>query len=150
MYHGFDGYVKLTKKIITTTKYIDSQLRNIDGIFVFGKPDVSVVAIGSNEFDIYRLSSTLVELGWNLNSLQFPSSIHICVTLPHTEAGVADRFVNDVASSVKEILKVPQAKNEGAGAMYGMAASIPDRSIVGDLTKAYIDAFYDTNDKSNQ
>lgn len=41
-------------------------------------------------------------------------------------------------------MKSPGSKTTGAGAMYGMAASIPDRSIVGDLTKAYLDAFYDS------
>lgn len=43
------------------------------GIFVFGQPITSVIAIGSNDFDIYRLSTALGKLGWNLNVLQFPS-----------------------------------------------------------------------------
>lgn len=145
LYHGHSGYVEQTKKIVTTTRYIESELRKIKGIFVYGKSEVSVVAFGSNVFDIYRVSSAITAKGWNLNSLQFPSSIHLCVTLPHTKKGVADRFVSDVRSCVAKILKEPKAKCTGAGAMYGMAAGIPDRSIVGDLTKAYIDAFYDTS-----
>lgn len=48
-------------------------VRKIDGIFVFGKPATSVVAMGSNVFDIFRLSDALCKLGWNLNTLQFPS-----------------------------------------------------------------------------
>lgn len=144
MYHGRQGYVESTRRIVKTARHIEAQLRKIDGIFVYGKSEVSVVAFGSDDFDIYRLSSALVECGWNLNSLQFPSSIHICVTLPQTKQGVADRFVNDVRKAVAKIMKKPGAKTTGAGAMYGMAASIPDRSIVGDLTKAYMDAFYDT------
>ena len=47
-------------------------------------------------------------------------------------------------TGVAQIMKSPGSKTTGAGAMYGMAASIPDRSIVGDLTKAYLDAFYDS------
>lgn len=45
----------------------------MDGIYVFGKPATSVIAIGSNIFDIFRLSDNLGQLGWNLNVLQFPS-----------------------------------------------------------------------------
>lgn len=49
------------------------RLRKIDSIFIFGKPEVSVLSIGSDTFDIYRLSNFLAAKGWNLNVLQFPS-----------------------------------------------------------------------------
>lgn len=42
------------------------------GIFIFGIPTTSVIAIGSNVFNIYRLSDALNSRGWNLNTLQFP------------------------------------------------------------------------------
>lgn len=45
----------------------------VKGLFVFGNPEVSVVALGSNVFDIFRLSNALTSKGWNLNTLQFPS-----------------------------------------------------------------------------
>lgn len=48
------------------------RLRKIDGIFVFGRPVTSVVAVGSKEFDVYRLQEAMQEKGWNLNTLQFP------------------------------------------------------------------------------
>lgn len=48
-------------------------IRKVEGLFVFGKPEVSVVALGSNVFDIFRLSNALTLKGWNLNTLQFPS-----------------------------------------------------------------------------
>lgn len=56
-----------------TAKYIEEKLRNIDGIFIFGKPVTSVVAFGSKIFEIYRLATDMGKLGWNLNALQFPS-----------------------------------------------------------------------------
>ena len=49
------------------------RLRNVRGVFIYGKPEVSVVAFGSNDFNIYRLSDALAACGWNLNALQFPS-----------------------------------------------------------------------------
>jgi sphinganine-1-phosphate aldolase len=44
----------------------------MDGLFIFGTPATSVVAIGSKVFHIYRLSDALCKRGWNLNPLQFP------------------------------------------------------------------------------
>jgi len=142
---GYEGYVANTRKVISTARYIENGLQNIGNIFVFGKPEMSVIAIGSLDFDIFRLSSELVNRGWNLNNLQFPSSIHICCTMPHTKPGVADCFLKDVQESVAAIMMAPQAKTTGAGALYGMAQAIPDRTLVSDIANCFIDAIYDTD-----
>ncbi len=97
---------------------------------------------------MYRLSDALSAKGWNLNSLQYPNSVHLCCTLLHTQDGVADRFINDVATSVETILKQPKVKNEGQAAMYGMAQSIPDRSLVSEMVGVFFDAYYSTESKS--
>lgn len=179
--------------------FIFGRMRKINGIFVFGKPEVSVVAIGSDVFDIFRLSNALTSKGWNLNTLQYPSrwvpsinclgweygifilslcyeslkwsyilslsrnvnypvrcdvmmvlfvkmnfatgkpnllsykltnllnntilllktvclflhSIHICVTVLHTQPGVADQFIRDVREQVEIIMKNPKEKTTG-------------------------------------
>ncbi|XP_078576679.1 sphingosine-1-phosphate lyase 1-like [Branchiostoma floridae x Branchiostoma japonicum] len=144
---GEDGYVESTKKIVKAARYIAKELRKIDGIFVFGEPEVSVVAFGSEVFDIYRVSNTLTAKGWNLNSLQFPSSIHLCCTLCHTLPGVTDRFINDVKNAVADALADPQAKTTGQGAIYGMAQSVPDRKIIADIAWGYLDCVYDIKRK---
>jgi sphinganine-1-phosphate aldolase len=65
-------------------------------LFIVGEPDVSVLALGSDIFNIYGLSDGMKKRGWNLNALQFPSAVHLCVTLLHTQPGVADKFIKDV------------------------------------------------------
>ncbi|KAG8313335.1 Sphingosine-1-phosphate lyase 1 [Homalodisca vitripennis] len=91
------------------------RLREIEEIYVFGRPITSVIAFGSNKFHIFKLSEVLSAKGWNLNPLQFPSGIHICVTHMHTERGVADRFLSDVKSGVTEIMKLPDRKDLSKG-----------------------------------
>lgn len=49
-----------------------SRCRKIKGVFVYGKPEVSVVALGSNDYNIYQLSDRMGKRGWNLNALQYP------------------------------------------------------------------------------
>src|SRR5690349_11163973 len=73
--------------------------------------------------------------------------IHICVTFMHTKAGVADNFVNDIESIVSELMKTPEKPVEGKMALYGVAQAIPDRSIVGDFTKLFLDSLYFTPKK---
>nr|XP_020638775.1 sphingosine-1-phosphate lyase 1 [Pogona vitticeps] len=142
---GEDGYVEATRKIISTARFLESGLREIDNIFIFGKPEVSVLALGSDIFDIYRLSNLLISRGWNLNVLQFPPSIHICLTLLHTKPGVAQLLLKDIRECVDEIMKDPKAKTTGMGAIYGMAQAIPDRNMISEIAGAYLDCLYSTD-----
>ncbi|XP_029305732.1 sphingosine-1-phosphate lyase 1 isoform X2 [Cottoperca gobio] len=144
MHMGENGYIDATKKIISTAHKIKTEIGKMKGVFVFGDPEVSVVAIGSDVFDIFRLSNALTSKGWNLNTLQYPSSIHICCTVLHTQQGVADRFVSDVREQVAIIMKNPKEKTTGMGAIYGMAQSIPDRSMVTEISRGFLDCLYST------
>ncbi|OAD61158.1 Sphingosine-1-phosphate lyase [Eufriesea mexicana] len=119
-------------------------LRNLDGIFIFGTPATSVIALGSNDFHIYKLLEALNAKGWHLNTLQFPYGIHLCITYVHTQFGVADQFLSDVETELNVILNKPMAPVEGKLAIYGMSQSIPDRSIVGDIAKYFLDSMYYT------
>ncbi|CAH2321263.1 sphingosine-1-phosphate lyase 1 [Pelobates cultripes] len=149
MHIGEDGYIEATKNIIETARFIQLELRKIKDIFIFGNPQVSVIALGSKSFDIYHLSNALTEKGWNLNTLQFPPSFHICLTVLHTKPGVAQQFVKDVQESVAVIMQNPGAKTTGVGAIYGMAQSIPDRTMVTEISQAFLDCLYTTDSSSS-
>lgn len=62
----------------------------------------------------------------------------------HTKPGRAENFVNDVESMVKDLMKDPKKPVEGKMALYGVAQGIPDRSIVGDFTRLFLDSLYFT------
>ncbi|ELT88913.1 hypothetical protein CAPTEDRAFT_149914 [Capitella teleta] len=150
MHFGEAGYVESTKKIISTARFIEEEIRKIEGIFVFGQPKVSVIGLGSKKFNIYRLSDALTERGWNLNALQFPSSIHLCCTMLHTKDGVAECFVKDVRECVAKIMLDPKADCGGQGALYGMAQSIPDRSLVSEIASGFFNAYYSTGTENGK
>ncbi|XP_055917558.1 sphingosine-1-phosphate lyase [Eupeodes corollae] len=142
MMFGEEGYLEATKRILDTSRFIEDGLRKIKGIHVIGKPATTVIAIGSEVFEIFRLSDALSKIGWSLNILQFPSGIHICVTDMHTKNGVAAKFLADTAANVAEILKDPGRPVEGKLAIYGAAQTISDRSLVGDVTRNFLSAPY--------
>jgi len=144
MSYGMNGYLAATKRILDISRYIEIEIRKVNGIFIFGRPATTVIAIGSNAFDILRLSDGLCKLGWNLNNLQFPSGIHICITDMHTAPGIADKFLNDFRNCVTEIMKNPGKPVEGRMAIYGMAQSLSDRSVVGEVTRCFLNAMYYT------
>lgn len=142
MHLGKSGYVDSTRRIVRTTRAMRNGLRKTKGIFVFGDPEVCVVAFGSKQFDIFALGDELTARHWKLNALQFPSSLHICVTRPMAKPGMAEKFLKDVRECSNKILKKPDWKTTGTGAIYGMAQKIPDRSMVKELVNHYLDCLY--------
>lgn len=99
----------------------------MNNIYVFGTPMTSVIAVGSRDFAIYRLSQALNARGWNLNALQFPSAIHICVTHVHSQPGVAQQFVDDVRFELERIMKAPEEEAEGMVSVHDLYFFDPHR-----------------------
>jgi glutamate/tyrosine decarboxylase-like PLP-dependent enzyme len=137
---GEDGYLAATRRIIETGAAIRRGIQAIPHLRVLGDP-LWVVAFTSDTVDIYRVLERMRRRGWNLNGLHRPAAVHICVTLRHTQAGVAERFLRDLRVSVDEVLSGPVAQ-EGVAPVYGLAATIPFRGMVNDLLKKYIDLLY--------
>lgn len=144
MSFGRDGYVNATREVIRGARYLISGLQKIEGVEVMGEPLVSCVGWTSNQFNIYSMSSDLTAKGWNLAVLQFPAGIHIALTRRHMAPGVIDKLLGDITESAAKQMKAPKTKATGSAAMYGMAAQIPDRSIVGDISKEFWRLYYCT------
>lgn len=141
MSHGEEGYISNCKQIIGASRKIGDGIEGIPGLKLLCPPDVSVVAWTSDEFDINRLVTGLIEgKGWDLNVLQFPPAIHIGVTMAHTGEGIVEAFLADLAECTAELVANPSDKVSGGAALYGMAQAIPDRTVIGDIVKVYIDA----------
>lgn len=65
----------------------------------------------------------------------------------HTQPGVADKFLADVRTCTAEIMKDPGQPVVGKMALYGMAQSIPDRSVIGEVTRLFLHSMYYTPEK---
>lgn len=137
---GEQGYLQATQKILETAAAIKNGIAEIPGLFILGDP-LWVIAFGSNELDIYKVMDAMSKKHWSLNGLHKPAALHLCVTLRHTEPGVADRFLADLRESVEFVMDNPGIKG-GMAPVYGMAATIPLRGMVSDLLKRYIDLLY--------
>ncbi len=134
---GQAGYLDAAKHILETGDQIREGIESIPGLRVLGNP-LWVIAFTSDQVDIYQVLDAMAHRGWSLNGLQFPSALHIAVTLRHTQAGVAERFLNDLEDAVKEVQTQPKTSG-GMAPIYGMAASIPFRGMVDDLLRRYLD-----------
>lgn len=145
MYVGRSGYIDAAKKIISTCKNVSSELPTIEGLCLYGEPTLSVVCFGpskNSKVNIYHVNDAMSSRGWNLNMLQNPACIHICITYANADS-VRERFIADLKDSVAEVLSSdPEKYKHGSVAIYGMAASIPDKTLVNFAAHSFLDALY--------
>ena len=139
---GKNGYLAASKKILETAAKIKKGIQHISDLTILGDP-LWVIAFGSKTLNIYRLVDYMASRNWSLNCLHHPACVHICVTLRHTQPGVAERFIEDLKRGVEAVAKNP-AENGGMAPIYGMAAKLPVRSLVGDFLEKTIDLLYKT------
>jgi glutamate/tyrosine decarboxylase-like PLP-dependent enzyme len=137
---GEQGYLEATKKILETAAHIRKGIAAIPELRVLGD-SLWVIAFASDTLDIYRVMDFMTERKWSLNGLHQPSAVHLCVTLRHTQPGVAERFVDDLKAAVEHV-KTQPASHGGLAPIYGLAATIPFRGLVSELLKRYIDLLY--------
>ncbi len=140
---GEQGYMDAAKKILETAAWIKKEIEKIPDLHLIGD-SLFVVTFGSKTFDVYSVLDEMSKRHWSLNGLQSPPAAHLCVTLRHTQPGLAEKFVADLNAAVEFVRAHPDARGE-MGAVYGMTASVPLRGIVSDFLKRYIDLLYEVD-----
>lgn len=137
---GRSGYLDATRRILETARRIRLGIERLPGLRLIGD-SLWIIAFASDGFDIYRVLDAMSERGWSLNGLHRPACVHLCVTLPHTEEGVAQRFLEDLEQSVAAARRATSA-TPGMAPIYGLAATLPVRGAVADLLRRYLDLLY--------
>ncbi|CAI7778961.1 unnamed protein product [Closterium sp. NIES-53] len=132
------GYMDITKRLMEASKAIVAGVSRIKGLQVVGEPDMTVIAMTSDQLDIYRVNDAMTHRGWALSALHKPASIHLCVTLQHV--GVVDAFLADLQAAVDEVRSSPSPSSQGMAPIYGAGNRMPDRGAVKELLLDYMDS----------
>jgi len=75
---------------------------------------------------------------WSLSKLQYPNAGHIVVTDANYQHW--KEFAPNLESCIDELRKSPELNSKGDAAMYGLAAKIPDKSMIGEAIMLYMEA----------
>lgn len=69
--------------------------------------------------------------------------LHLCVTMRHV--GREQEFLQDLQASVAEVRVLPKDEqfSGGSAPMYGVVASLPDRSLIADFAHRYLETMLD-------
>ena len=114
---GRQGYLDKARRIFETAFAMQAAVRAQPELRMMGTPTFCF-SFTSDLFDIYHVNDFMKQRGWRFNGQQFPSAIHMCVTGPQTQAGVARRFGADLVDAVA-YAKAPAEPIPRSGALYG-------------------------------
>ncbi|TLD21454.1 hypothetical protein PspLS_09024 [Pyricularia sp. CBS 133598] len=154
---GEVGYLAACVEIVGAAKKLADHINASPSLAaeleIIGKPLSSVVAFRARNLNIYDIADAMGEKGWHLNSLQNPPAMHVAFTLP--TAKVWERLATDLEACVegereKERARIAEGKGaKGAAvgdsaALYGVAGSLPNKSVVVELANGFLDLLYKT------
>jgi sphinganine-1-phosphate aldolase len=151
---GEAGYIAAAHEIVGAARSIADAVRTNPGLStdlqIVGEPLASVVAVRSSTLDIYDIADGMSAKGWHLNALQNPPAVHVAVTLP--VAKVWQKLVSDLEAVVeaereKERERGVNGRKKGeargdSSALYGVAGSLPNKSVVVELAGGFLDTLY--------
>ena len=137
---GESGYLAATEKILDAVAVMRRGIAEIPELRILGQP-IGAFAFGSDSLNVYLVLDQMSAKGWALTGLLNPAAIHVSPTLRQTTPGVPERFVDDLKAAVETVKRSPDIEG-GMAPIYGLAASIPDRSIVHAMLKQVMDVYY--------
>tara|TARA_Y100000816_G_C26105424_1_gene587237 strand:+ start:1538 stop:2932 length:1395 start_codon:yes stop_codon:yes gene_type:complete len=134
LYNGYNSYKNMGNKIMNKTLFLYEKIKNIETFEVIGKPNINVVAFHSTKYSVGQITKVLSKQQWNLNILQNPLCLHICITPKNIG------HINNLIFWLNEITKMNVEKKDGTMAsIYGMSAELPDKSVVNEIVEYYLD-----------
>jgi glutamate/tyrosine decarboxylase-like PLP-dependent enzyme len=135
---GREGYRRYAEQIFDTATKMAEAVRSHPELKMMGEPTF-LFSFTSDEFDIYHVSDFMRTRGWRFNGQQYPNALHMAVTRPQTQPGVAEAFATDLADAVAYAHEHADEK-PFSGAIYGgVAGGMTDeadeliRSVMGDM-----------------
>ncbi|HEX2892257.1 pyridoxal phosphate-dependent decarboxylase family protein [Vineibacter terrae] len=93
-YLGEAGYLRVTERILATRRAYEDGLVRL-GLKVWGRPELGILAYGSERHDIQAIGERLASKGWLVGYLTEPMGIHLMLNLTHEP--VVDAYLADVA-----------------------------------------------------
>ena len=103
---GVDGYVGIARDLLGFVDRYKAAIRAIEGLRVLGDPQLSIVAFGSDDLDIFRVAELMQEQGWLPGLVQRPKAIHRMMSMLHAQSH--DAFMQDLTHGVERVRREPR------------------------------------------
>ncbi|MDX2001852.1 MAG: aspartate aminotransferase family protein [Chitinophagales bacterium] len=127
---GEEGYLRINKAVMEATEKIIAGINAIEGLYVIGKPEMSVLGFTSDKYDIFRIGDEMNLKGWHIDKQQNPDSLHLTISYGNVQA--VDDFLTDLKEAVKQAKKLTLDKIGGkvaVGLVKGASKVLPEKQM---------------------
>ena len=114
---GRSGYRRYADDIFRTSAAMQEAVKSHPELRIVGRPTF-LFSFTSDVFDVYHVNDFMRGRGWRFNGQQYPNALHMAVTRPQTQPGVADAFAVDLADAVV-YASAHKDEQPKSGAVYG-------------------------------
>jgi glutamate/tyrosine decarboxylase-like PLP-dependent enzyme len=119
---GHEGYVQMARRTMDVNDALMEGISALPGLFVIGKPAMSVFAFAAEDVDVFALGDRLETRGWRVNRQNHPRSLHMIATANHKEAVCP--FLQDLEAVLEMERREPTKQtNKHRAFLYGGTAS---------------------------
>ena len=108
------------QQIFAVSAAMQAAVRCHPELRILGQPTF-LFSFTSDEFDIYHVNDFMRTRGWRFNGQQYPNALHMAVTRPQTQPGLAEAFAADLADAVA-YAHAHRDEPAKSGAIYGGVA----------------------------
>jgi len=98
---GAEGYRKIAATVMQARERLVAGLARIEGLHVWGEPDLWAVAYGAADYDIHAVADAMTTRRWSVGRVRTPPGIHLMLTPVH--APIVDDYLSDLAASVATV-----------------------------------------------
>jgi len=144
---GRQGYMDHARRIFATADAMQASVRSHPELRILGNPtfcfSFTSTGEGSGDFDIYHVNDFMRQRGWRFNGQQYPNAIHMAVTRPQTQPGVAEAFDTDLTEAVAYAIEHAAEAPHSSAIYGGVAGGLTDeadgfiRSVMTDMMDGF-------------
>jgi glutamate/tyrosine decarboxylase-like PLP-dependent enzyme len=98
---GVEGYERVARELMEFIDRYKAGVGAIDGLQVLGRPHLSIVAFGAQDFDIFAVAERLSAKGWLRGLVQRPKAIHRMMSLLHAPS--LEEYLADLRECVTAV-----------------------------------------------
>jgi glutamate/tyrosine decarboxylase-like PLP-dependent enzyme len=95
---GIDGYTRVAGELMAFIDAYKQGIGETEGMRVLGEPNLSIVAYGSDEVDVFRVAEVMQAKGWLPGLLQRPRGIHRMMSMIHAPS--LEQYLADMRAAV--------------------------------------------------
>ena len=108
---GDDGYLELSRGLKDAAEKLVKGIESINGLRILGKPEMTLLAVASDEINLFRMADKMGEKGWYIQpQLSFgdaPQNIHLSISPSNVKW--IDEFLVDLRDCAEASRGLPQS-----------------------------------------